>query len=171
LLYFTSRNISATKRTYKVNFRINKEFEKKVRELMGQADDEFGEDIHEAIWKRLNNDLVIYEEENKANLKFKTKHTKAELCVKNIMLALTYPRLDINVSKHLNHLLKAPFCIHPKTGLLSVPLNSEDILKFRLQDIPEVEETITCANENKKSRYNHYLENFKNFVDKLNNSK
>lgn len=35
----------------------------------------------------------------------------------DVILEYMYPRLDVEVSKHLNHLLKSPFCVHPGTGM------------------------------------------------------
>jgi DNA primase small subunit len=58
--------------------------------------------------------------------------------MEDIILQYTYPRIDAEVSKHRNHLLKAPFCVHPKTGRICVPVDPEKIDDFDPELVPTV---------------------------------
>ena len=74
-----------------------------------------------------------------------------EALLQEIVLEYTYPRIDSNVSIHQNHLLKvclrssgpeltmqSPFCVHPGTGRVCVPLALEDVEAFKPEDVPTV---------------------------------
>jgi DNA primase small subunit len=58
--------------------------------------------------------------------------------MEDIILQYCYPRLDAEVSKHRNHLLKAPFCVHPKTGRVCVPVDPGRIDEFDPAKVPTV---------------------------------
>ncbi|TMS16986.1 DNA primase small subunit [Larimichthys crocea] len=57
---------------------------------------------------------------------------------KEIMLQYCYPRLDVNVSKGVNHLLKSPFSVHPKTGRISVPMDIKELDTFDPFAVPTI---------------------------------
>ncbi|KAL9058734.1 MAG: hypothetical protein Q9162_001602 [Coniocarpon cinnabarinum] len=56
----------------------------------------------------------------------------------DVVFEYTYPRLDSEVSKRLNHLLKSPFVVHPKTGQIAVPIPSSQWESFHPGDVPKV---------------------------------
>ena len=114
--------------------------------------------------------LNKYENDNNKNNN-KNKYNRADLVIKDFELNILYPRLDINVSKHINHLLKSPFCIHPKTGMVSVPLRETDIINFTMEKIPKLEEIIIDHKNGKKnSKFFYFKGAFDEFCKKLKNN-
>ncbi|KAH7382814.1 hypothetical protein BKA64DRAFT_606736 [Cadophora sp. MPI-SDFR-AT-0126] len=65
----------------------------------------------------------------------------------DIVLEYTYPRLDIEVSKHLNHLLKSPFVVHPGTGRVCVPINTKRCEDFDPLGVPTVTDLLQEIDE------------------------
>ncbi|KAK4530545.1 hypothetical protein CCYA_CCYA04G1402 [Cyanidiococcus yangmingshanensis] len=62
----------------------------------------------------------------------------------HIVLHLLYPRLDVNVTRQRNHLLKGPFSVHPKTNCICVPFTPDRVSSFRPErDVPQLTPLVT----------------------------
>uniref|UniRef100_A0A8D3C4P0 DNA primase n=1 Tax=Scophthalmus maximus TaxID=52904 RepID=A0A8D3C4P0_SCOMX len=80
---------------------------------------------------------------------------------KEIMLQYCYPRLDVNVSKGVNHLLKSPFSVHPKTGRISVPMDLEELDTFDPLAVPTIRSaTPLDKTETSLAKYVKYFDQF-----------
>ncbi|KAL6177396.1 hypothetical protein ACLB2K_048922 [Fragaria x ananassa] len=94
------------------------------------------EDINVARWEQLKHLLQSG----------KQKMQGLRRCVEEIVFSYTYPRLDMEVSKHMNHLLKAPFCVHPKTGRVCVPIDPNRCEEFDPTAVPTLSTLIEELN-------------------------
>lgn len=56
--------------------------------------------------------------------------------------------MDVEVSKHMNHLLKAPFCVHPKTGRVCVPMDPQQAESFDPMTVPTVAQLLNELDAN-----------------------
>jgi DNA primase small subunit len=71
-----------------------------------------------------------------------TLYRKYEKYMQDIVLQYTYPRIDAEVSKHRNHLLKSPFCVHPGTGRVCIPIDPDRAHEFDPEAVPHVGELL-----------------------------
>jgi len=89
---------------------------------------------------------------------------ESKVMLKDVVLQFTYPRLDINVSKQMNHLLKAPFVVHPKTGRVCVPIDPEKLDEFSPFEVPTIGRLVEELNRTGDVRdtsfkdYTHFFE-------------
>ena len=82
---------------------------------------------------RVIEDRVMEAKKEKAN-----RNYKLDGALEKIIFWHIYPRVDIEVSRHMNHLLKGPFCVHPKTGRVCVPMDPASAELFDPEDVPTV---------------------------------
>ena len=72
---------------------------------------------------------------------------KNDLTIENLVMTYLYPRIDANVSTGINHLLKSPWCVHPKTGKICVPIDPRRPDDFKCNEVPTLTQAITELGE------------------------
>ncbi|KAL1936150.1 hypothetical protein VTP01DRAFT_284 [Rhizomucor pusillus] len=111
----------------------------------------------------------------------KTKKTETERLLRDLVLQYSYPRLDDKVSIQINHLLKSPFCVHPKTQRVCVPIQADSCESFDPLAVPtlsqlskELENYEKNRTESdrripdyKKTSLKSFVEVFEKFVNRL----
>ncbi len=93
---------------------------------------EVGEHVEKVVAKGVSNNKRSQPNESQR----KRNVYELRTCIQEIVLAYLYPRLDANVSKQRNHLLKSPFAVHPKTGRVCVPVTVSEIEAFDPFTVP-----------------------------------
>mmetsp|Transcript_90421 Transcript_90421/g.193866 ORF Transcript_90421/g.193866 Transcript_90421/m.193866 type:complete len:459 (+) Transcript_90421:75-1451(+) len=112
------------------------------------------------IWQELEK---CEAERRKAGGSFRQRQ-EAKIGLKDIVIQYTYPRLDVNVSKQMNHLLKSPFVVHPKTGRVCVPIDPEKVEAFDPLKVPTVGRLVEelnrtgDANQTSLKDYTHFFD-------------
>ncbi|GMH36057.1 hypothetical protein BSKO_03925 [Bryopsis sp. KO-2023] len=97
------------------------------------------EEPNRRMWHALSEEINRQTGSRGGDRKLQWELTKAK---EEIILANVYPRLDVEVSKKMNHLLKAPFCIHPKTGNVCVPIDPKSVEEFDPTTVPTLQQVV-----------------------------
>ncbi|KAL4702539.1 hypothetical protein ACJJTC_001424 [Scirpophaga incertulas] len=120
------------------------------------------EKLPESSLERWKNFVAVYDSFSREN---GYAMRKMKYLVEEIKIQYCYPRLDINVTKGFNHLLKSPFSIHPKTGKVSIVFKAQNAKNFKLDEVPTIHSLLDDStaesvehNNNMKSAVKHFQE-------------
>jgi DNA primase small subunit len=143
--------------------------------LAPECRDEFGEAL-----KKGKTSLEKWKIFQTYSKQYKSKKVKLPANLSDeVAFQYCYPRLDIEVTKGMNHLLKSPFCVHPKTGRVCVPIDLERLDDFDLDKVPKLEDLCEqldrCDMINLDKKIKDYkktdlkvnIEVFEKFINKL----
>ncbi|XP_014358407.2 DNA primase small subunit [Papilio machaon] len=90
---------------------------------------------------------------------------KIKYLIEEIKIQFCYPRLDVNVTKGFNHLLKSPFSIHPKTGKVSVVFKPNNARNMKLDEIPTIHSLLDDSSPDNVQHQNNMRNAVKNFQE------
>ncbi|XP_033229676.1 DNA primase small subunit-like isoform X2 [Belonocnema kinseyi] len=105
----------------------------------------------------------------------KTNEWRTVFVAEELMIQYFYPRLDIGVTKVLNHLLKCPFSPHNKTQKICIPFDVEKVDDFDPTTAPNIpslfaETQLEKAGETNLpalTKFREGVQVFQKFVSKL----
>ncbi|KAJ1917180.1 p48 polypeptide of DNA primase [Mycoemilia scoparia] len=125
--------------------------EEQWSKLLSLIPDEDTRDTIDKIWQEDKTDSSFmkweeFEDTLEKKMSKRGSNKQLEFTQKEIVLQYLYPRLDENVTTHLNHLLKSPFCVHPKTGRVCTPISPDDFETFDPFKVPTVVELLDEIN-------------------------
>jgi DNA primase small subunit len=123
-------------------------------------------EVFELLEKLKTKKMTFLEKWEKVKEKIIEIEKKNGLAILELVYSFVYPRLDENVSKHLNHLLKSPWSIHPSTGNICVPFNVE--IEFDVENPPNISVLHT---KNSMDVMSPYLNHFATFCKSLTEDK
>lgn len=127
----------------------NEEHKNTIKEICGS---EFPDELlsmgNDKFWEK----FVNYVE---------SRSDRSEIMMK-IAYKFLYPRLDVHVSTATNHLLKAPFSVHPATKKVCVPFEPSQVHNFNLDAVPDLARTCDGSLEFEKA-----LSIFEDFIKRV----
>lgn len=128
----------------------------------------------EEKWIELKKHLQVFAKKNiQGNKSAKTLSSKdrelLETWPVEVVFRHTYPKLDVEVSKKRNHLLKSPFCVHPKTGRVCVPIaDIANFDPFQVPTLPQiVKELDEASNDEASNRPDWYKTSLREYFEPL----